>query len=102
MCPEPPIRAGSRGGLQASFVAACLFAAMAVATSAHAQDLEPRAYSNAPVDLNFLLLGYAYSSGEVAFDESSPIEDAALTVHASFLAYARTFGLWGRSGKVDI
>ncbi len=93
-------RAGSR--CAPALLAAFLLAAMAGVTDAHAQDLEPRAYSNAPVDLNFLVLGYVYSTGDVAFDSSSPIEDAELTIHASFLGYARTFGLWGRSGKVDV
>ena len=35
-------------------------------SSAAAQDLEPRAYSNAPIGLNFLIAGYAYTSGGVA------------------------------------
>ena len=26
---------------------------------AHAQDIEPRAYSNAPIGVNFLIAGYA-------------------------------------------
>ncbi len=30
---------------------------------AKAQDLEPRAYSNAPVGLNFLIAGYGYTGG---------------------------------------
>jgi hypothetical protein len=35
-----------------------LFASMFVV--AHAQDLEPRSYSNTPVGLNFLIAGYGY------------------------------------------
>jgi hypothetical protein len=31
----------------------------------HGQDLEPRAYTNIPVGLNFLLAGYAYTAGGV-------------------------------------
>src|SRR5262245_57228165 len=96
------VRPRSRGALLGACLAACLLATMAVVTDARAQDLEPRAYSNAPVDLNFLLLGYVYSAGDVSFDSSSPIKDASLTVHASFLAYARTLDLWGRAGKVDV
>ena len=30
-------------------------------SSAAAQDLEPRAYSNTPIGLNFLIAGYAYN-----------------------------------------
>jgi len=72
------------------------------AAPGHAQELEPRAYSNAPVGLNFVLLGYGYTDGDVAFDASSPIKDAALTAHAAFAAYARTLDVWGRAGKLDV
>jgi len=101
MCPRGRL---TRAGLRyaPALLTAFLLAVMAGVTDVQAQDLEPRAYSNAPVDLNFLVLGYVYSTGDVAFDSSSPIKDAELTIHASFLAYARTFGLRGRSGKVDV
>jgi hypothetical protein len=72
------------------------------ATAARAQELEPRAYSNAPVGLNFLILGYAYTTGDVSLDTSLPIEDAKVTTHSALLAYARSFGVWGRSGKIDV
>jgi hypothetical protein len=71
-------------------------------TRAHAQDLEPRAYSNAPVGFNFLVMGYANSQGGLSFDPSLPIEDARLKIHTGVFAYARTLDLWGKSGKVDI
>ena len=44
--------------------------------SVHAQALEPRSYANTPVGINFLLLGYGYTEGGVAFDASVPIKDA--------------------------
>jgi hypothetical protein len=72
------------------------------ATAARAQELEPRAYSNTPVGLNFLILGYAYTTGEVAFDASAPIEDGKVTVHSAVLAYARSLDVWGRAGKLDL
>src|SRR5205085_9839868 len=40
--------------------ASCLLAAV---TTAEAQELEPRAYSNLPIGLNFVAAGYAYSKG---------------------------------------
>ena len=46
-------------------------ALMASASTARAQDIEPRAYSNAPVGVNFLIAGYAYTRGRVAFDDRS-------------------------------
>ncbi len=74
-----------------------------VATStATAQDLEPRAYTNTPIGLNFLLAGYVYQEGEVATDPSLPFDDASLHVHSAVLAYARSLSLLGKSAKVDI
>ena len=42
---------------------------------ASAQDIEPRAYSNAPVGVNFLVAGYAYTRGGLSFDTALPITD---------------------------
>ena len=81
---------------------ASLVFALSLVPPASAQELEPRAYANAPVDLNFVLAGYAYSQGDVVFDASSPITDAEVRVHAALLAYVRTLDVWGRSGKLDI
>jgi outer membrane putative beta-barrel porin/alpha-amylase len=67
-----------------------------------AADIEPRAYSNIPVGINFLVVGYAYNEGNVAFDPSVPIKDGQLVTHNLVLAYARSFDLWGKSGKFDI
>jgi len=72
------------------------------ATSALAQQLEPRAYVNTPTGLNFVILGYGYSQGAVVTDASVPLEDAELRVHGIVLAYARSLDLWGRSGKFDV
>ncbi len=73
-----------------------------VVSVAHAQDLEPRAYSNAPVGMNFLLAGYAYSQGGVVADPAMPLEDANIEVHKLILAYVHTFDLWGLSSKFNI
>jgi hypothetical protein len=54
----------------------CLCAAvllLAIAGGATAQNLEPRAFSPAPVGLNFALLGYNYSEGNVLLDQSVPV-----------------------------
>lgn len=83
--------------------AALITLALAAATSsAHAQDLEPRAYANTPTGLNFVILGYAYAQGDVATDPSVPLTNADLEVHTSFLAYARSLDVWGLSGKFDV
>lgn len=73
-----------------------------VATQAHAGEIEPRAYVNTPVGINFLLAGYAYSDGGLSTAGSSPIKDAKLKMNTGVLAYARTLDVWGKSGKFDV
>lgn len=77
-------------------------ALVAVASGVHAQDLEPRAYVNTPVGLNFLIAGYAYSEGGVGTDPSVPLEDAKIQIHTTVLAYVRSLDVWGKSGKLDV
>ncbi len=67
-----------------------------------AQDLEPRAYANTPVGMNFAILGYGYTEGDVLTDAAIPIRDAQLTSHTTLLAYARAFDWWGDSAKIDV
>lgn len=70
-------------------------------TSVTAQSIEPRSYSNAPVGVNFLLGGYGYTRGGLAFD-SLPITDPGIATSNAVLGYARVLDLWGNSGKFDI
>ena len=65
-------------------------------------DIEPRAYSNIPKGLNFILAGYSYMKGNVAFAPTIPINNAKLETQSSVFAYVRSLDLWGKSGKVDI
>ena len=78
------------------------FALFFVAAHAHAGEIEPRAYVNTPVGINFLLAGYAYTDGGLATAGSSPIKDAHLRMNTGILAYARTLDVWGKSGKFDV
>ena len=68
----------------------------------HAQELEPRAYSNLPTGLNFLAVGYAHSQGGLSTDASAPLEDAHLKIDTGLFAYVRALDLWGHSGKFDV
>jgi len=63
-----------------------------------AQDLEPRAYSASPVGLNFLVLGFGYSTGSVLFDPTRPISNVKANLNIPTAGYGRTFGLFGRQG----
>ncbi|MGY6276072.1 transporter [Methylomonas sp. MgM2] len=81
----------------------CILAAMmAFACSARAQDIEPRAYANTPVGLNFLVAGYGYTGGGVAIDPSLPVENAEVRVDSVLFAYARSLGIFGKSAKFDV
>ena len=66
------------------------------------QALEPRLYSNAPTGLNFVIGGYGFSTGAALADPTVNLQDGELEVHTPFMAYARSFGLWGRSAKFDV
>ena len=79
-----------------------IVALVAVSVETHAQDLEPRAFANTPVGLNFLIGGYVYSKGTVGTDASVPLEDTEVRLNSAVLAYVRTLDLWGRSGKFDV
>ena len=80
----------------------CLVTALVVASAlpALAQEIELRAYANAPTGMNFVALGYGYQTGGVLFDPSLPIEDVRAEIHSGFLRYTRTFGLLGKAAKL--
>ncbi|HEY2337876.1 MAG TPA: transporter [Burkholderiales bacterium] len=69
---------------------------------AAAQSMEPRAYSNLPVGLNFLLVGYTYSWGDVGFDASSPLQDGHSRVHAVPVGYVRSLDVFGNAGSLAV
>jgi len=64
-----------------------------------AQELEPRAYSPAPIGLNFVLFAGSRSTGEILPDPSVPIENIEATIDAGVAGYGRTFALWGQSAS---
>jgi hypothetical protein len=80
--------------------AACVLGASA--SIARAQSIEPRAYSNAPVGVNFLITGPYYTRGGLWFNTSLPLTDPNLNTANAVVGYARTLDLWGKSGKFDV
>jgi hypothetical protein len=73
-----------------------------IVSPASAQDIEPRAYSNAPVGVNFLIAGYAYTTGGLAFDSALPLSDPDLSTSNAVVAYARALDFRGKSAKFDV
>jgi hypothetical protein len=66
-----------------------------------AQDLEPRQYSNLPLGLNFLVLGYTASDGGVLADPSIALANAEIELDGPLVGYARSLKLGRFSGKAD-
>jgi hypothetical protein len=66
------------------------------------QTMDPRAYANVPVGLNFLLAGYAYSQGELALEGAVPLQDGRTRVHALPIAYVRSLDVFGNSGNIAL
>jgi len=79
-----------------------LLACVLMTVRAEAGEIEPRAYVNTPIGVNFLIAGYVYSDGGLATDGASPLQEANLKIHTGLLAYARSLDVWGKSGKVDL
>jgi hypothetical protein len=78
-----------------------LFFALMFGEGGLAQDLEPRAYVNSPIKLAFLGLVLARSTGELSPTESSPLQDAHMTIDTIVGVGAYTFGLAGKSAKIS-
>jgi len=66
-----------------------------------AQQLEPRAYSNVPVGINFMILGYGYASGAVLPEPSLPAEDVTARIQTAVAAYSRSLSLSGKSAQLS-
>ena len=79
----------------------CVVWAMAAIPAADAQEIEPRSYSNAPVGINFVIVGYGYTQGGFPTDTGLPITDPKLDTSNTVFAYARSLELWGKSAKFD-
>jgi outer membrane putative beta-barrel porin/alpha-amylase len=68
---------------------------------ANAQDLEPRAYSPAPVGTNFVAVSYGHSRGDLLPDPTLPIQNASLQFSNANFVYYHAFGLFGRQTSVS-
>jgi hypothetical protein len=72
------------------------FALICVADASLAADVQPRLFTNIPVGVNFISLGYTRSEGNVTVDPSIAVDvDAKLNTFV--VSYSRAFGLFGQS-----
>lgn len=72
------------------------------ATTGEAQDLEPRSFAAAPTGVNFALLGYGYSNGDLLFDQALNIDNARARVNNLTGFYVRTLSFFGASSKLAL
>ena len=80
---------------------ACLMV-LAMAGALAGQELEPRAYSPAPVGTRFLIFGLGYSTGGVLLDPSVPVTDVKAKIGMGSPGYVETFGLFGRTATLAV
>jgi hypothetical protein len=70
------------------------------ALAAGAQEMEPGAYSRAPVGTNIVLVTYGYQTGDVLTDASLPLRDVNTEINSAVFTYSRTFALFGRQANI--
>lgn len=75
---------------------------LVAATASHAQDIEPRAYSNAPIGMNFLIGGFVHTQGSLPTDPSVPLTSSHLATSSSVFGYAHVFELLGQSARISV
>jgi len=66
-----------------------------------AQDLEPRRWTQMPTGLNFMGIGIGHIEGDIFFDPVLLVEEATFDMEAVGLVYVRSFGVAGKSARVD-
>src|SRR5262245_10643137 len=73
---------------------------LALVASARAQELEPRAYSPAPVGTRILLAGVGTSEGAFVIDPAQPIRDVDVDVDFAVAGAGYVFELFERQARV--
>jgi hypothetical protein len=64
-----------------------------------AQDLDPRAYAQAPTGLTIAIAGVSFSSGDVLTDPTLPVQNVHAAAVTPSMGVARTFSLFGRTAQ---
>jgi len=69
---------------------------------ANAQDLEPRRWSQLPIGLNIVGMGYAYTDADVYFNPVFRITDGTSRINSLGLSAIRSFDLAGKSARISL
>jgi len=72
------------------------------AIGVNAQQLEPRAYSISPAGVNIAVISYGYSTGDLNFDPSVPIDQASAKINNLAASYVRALNVGGRSANIAV
>lgn len=67
-----------------------------------AQEIEPRAYTALPKNLNIFAVGYGETRGNVLVDPVLPVSDLKILIHNLSTGYLRTFGIAGKLARVQV
>jgi hypothetical protein len=92
---HPMLRCGKIPSLASVLLVVAIYS-----ISAAAQEMEPRAYSPAPVGTQFVLIAYGHHSGDVLLDSTLPLRDVSARFNTGTFGYGRTFNLAGRQANV--
>jgi hypothetical protein len=70
------------------------------ASVAHAQELEPRAYSPSPLGTTFVMTGFGRSEGGILLDPSLDVDNVRADLWIATPGFGYTFGLAGRQARL--
>jgi len=73
-----------------------------VAPTVTAQEIEARAYSNIPIGVSFIGVGYSFSQGDILLDAAVPVAGLDARINAAFARYLHSFSLLGLPWKVSV
>jgi len=79
-----------------------LISLLALSGISGAQEIEPRAYTNAPIGVNFVVAGVGYSEGGISFDPAVQLTNAKLNTDLAVLGYARVLEIGGQSARFEM
>lgn len=84
-----------------SILAMALLLAWAGPTTVFGQDIEPRRWTPMPTGLNVIGLGTSYTTGDIFFNPVLELEDVELNLAVGAMVYMRSFGVAGKSARLD-
>jgi hypothetical protein len=73
-----------------------------VSLTTKATDIEPRAFSNAPIGTRFLVASIGHATGGVAFDDALAAEDVNAAISSLAIGYGQVFNFFGQSAKAAL